>query len=163
MLQNIHDSLSSFTFSTFPYSTPPAVTARGETGDVWTAEDFAQLGASRSRTRQLRRKSLAIQGCEQVSGVVPDLPSTETRFEPLRSFPKWLEERWITGESPRLISRESGIRVAGIYGMLKNTQRTIARAIDQSGREIRYPLRNKPIQYIDPIEPVADEDWEALR
>lgn len=27
----------------------------------------------------------------------------------------------------------------------------------------RYPLRNKPIQYIEPTEPVAEEDWEALR
>lgn len=26
-----------------------------------------------------------------------------------------------------------------------------------------YPLRGKPIQYIEPTEPVADEDWEALR
>ena len=25
----------------------------------------------------------------------------------------------------------------------------------------RYPLRGKPIQYIEPTEPVADEDWEA--
>ena len=27
----------------------------------------------------------------------------------------------------------------------------------------RYPLRSKPIRYIGPTEPVADEDWEALR
>ena len=27
----------------------------------------------------------------------------------------------------------------------------------------RYPLRAKPIRYIEPTEPVADEDWEALR
>ncbi|HLF83269.1 MAG TPA: hypothetical protein VI837_03750 [Blastocatellia bacterium] len=26
-----------------------------------------------------------------------------------------------------------------------------------------YPLRGKPIEYIDPTEPVADEEWEALR
>jgi hypothetical protein len=26
----------------------------------------------------------------------------------------------------------------------------------------RYPLRGKPIQYIEPTEPVAEEDWEAL-
>lgn len=27
----------------------------------------------------------------------------------------------------------------------------------------RYPLRGKPVQYIEPTEPVAEEDWEALR
>jgi hypothetical protein len=27
----------------------------------------------------------------------------------------------------------------------------------------RYPLRGRPIQYIEPTEPVAEEDWEALR
>lgn len=26
-----------------------------------------------------------------------------------------------------------------------------------------YPLRGKPIQYIEPTEPVAEEEWEALR
>jgi hypothetical protein len=26
----------------------------------------------------------------------------------------------------------------------------------------RYSLRGKPIQYIEPTEPVAEEDWEAL-
>ncbi|MCX7044308.1 MAG: hypothetical protein NTX50_02325 [Candidatus Sumerlaeota bacterium] len=27
----------------------------------------------------------------------------------------------------------------------------------------QYPLRGKPIKYIDPTEPVAVEDWEALK
>lgn len=26
-----------------------------------------------------------------------------------------------------------------------------------------YPLRGKAIRYIEPTEPVAEEDWEALR
>lgn len=26
-----------------------------------------------------------------------------------------------------------------------------------------YPLRGKPVRYIEPTEPVAEEDWEALR
>ncbi|MBC8183984.1 hypothetical protein H8E88_23055 [candidate division KSB1 bacterium] len=26
-----------------------------------------------------------------------------------------------------------------------------------------YPLRGKPVHYIDPTEPVATEDWEALK
>jgi len=30
------------------------------------------------------------------------------------------------------------------------------------GRD-RYPLHGKPIQYIDPTDPVADEDWAALQ
>jgi hypothetical protein len=27
----------------------------------------------------------------------------------------------------------------------------------------RYPLRGMPVVYIDPTEPVAEEDWEALQ
>lgn len=27
----------------------------------------------------------------------------------------------------------------------------------------RYPLHGKPIQYINPTDPVAEEDWAALR
>ena len=27
----------------------------------------------------------------------------------------------------------------------------------------KYPLRGEPIEYEDPTEPVAVEDWEALR
>lgn len=26
-----------------------------------------------------------------------------------------------------------------------------------------YPLRGKPVRYIEPTEPVSEEDWEALR
>lgn len=35
----------------------------------------------------------------------------------------------------------------------------------QSKRENgqRYPLRGKPIQYVDPFESVAEDDWDALR
>lgn len=27
----------------------------------------------------------------------------------------------------------------------------------------RYPLRGKPIRYVDPFESVAEDDWEALK
>lgn len=27
----------------------------------------------------------------------------------------------------------------------------------------RYPLRGTPVHYQDPTEPVAEQDWEALR
>lgn len=30
-------------------------------------------------------------------------------------------------------------------------------------RQKRYPLRGLPFTYIDPTEPVAVEDWEALQ
>lgn len=26
----------------------------------------------------------------------------------------------------------------------------------------RYPLKGKPLRYIEPTEPIAEEDWEAL-
>ena len=29
--------------------------------------------------------------------------------------------------------------------------------------ENRYPLRGKPVAYIDPTEPVAEADWEVTR
>jgi len=30
-------------------------------------------------------------------------------------------------------------------------------------RSTRYPLRGKPIRYVDPFESVAEDDWGALR
>lgn len=27
----------------------------------------------------------------------------------------------------------------------------------------KYPLRGRPVRYDNPFEPVAEEDWEALR
>jgi hypothetical protein len=27
----------------------------------------------------------------------------------------------------------------------------------------RYPLRGKPVRYVDPFKGVAEDDWEALR
>lgn len=30
-------------------------------------------------------------------------------------------------------------------------------------RSGRYPLRGKPIRYVDPFESVAEDDWEALK
>ena len=32
-----------------------------------------------------------------------------------------------------------------------------------AGKGKRYPLRGKPIRYIDPFGSVAEEDWEVLR
>ena len=32
-----------------------------------------------------------------------------------------------------------------------------------SSEQIRYPLRGTPITYLEPTEPVAPEDWEALQ
>jgi hypothetical protein len=32
-----------------------------------------------------------------------------------------------------------------------------------SGRDVRYPLRGKPIRYINPFESVAENDWDVLR
>jgi hypothetical protein len=31
------------------------------------------------------------------------------------------------------------------------------------GNGERYPLRGKPIRYVDPFSSVAEEDWEASR
>ena len=36
------------------------------------------------------------------------------------------------------------------------------RAQKLSGQE-RYPLHGKPIQYVNPTDPVAEEDWAALQ
>ena len=32
-----------------------------------------------------------------------------------------------------------------------------------SGRPNQYPLRGTPITYLDPTEPIAQTDWEALQ
>jgi hypothetical protein len=31
------------------------------------------------------------------------------------------------------------------------------------GNADRYPLRGKPVRYVDPFGPVAQEDWDVLR
>ena len=31
-----------------------------------------------------------------------------------------------------------------------------------TNQESRYPLRGLPVQYIEPTEPVAEQDWEAV-
>ncbi len=33
----------------------------------------------------------------------------------------------------------------------------------ERGRRGRYPLRGKPIRYLDPFGSVAENDWEVLR
>jgi len=33
----------------------------------------------------------------------------------------------------------------------------------EDGQGKRYPLRGKPIRYVDPFGSVAEENWEALR
>lgn len=142
MLQNIDDSLNCFAFV--------------------GSQKVIQSRATRV-AKHKQPNVEAIQGAEQVCVVVTDVPNAETLFEPLRSFPKWLVDERRTGESPRQIADQTGMPVGTIYGMLKSMQRAIVRAIDESDREVRYPLRGKAIRYIDPIEPVADEDWEALR
>ena len=38
----------------------------------------------------------------------------------------------------------------------------LPRAQKLSGQE-RYPLHGKPIQYVNPTDPVAEEDWAVLQ
>ena len=38
----------------------------------------------------------------------------------------------------------------------------LPRAQKLGGQE-RYPLHGKPIQYVNPTDPVAEEDWAALQ
>jgi hypothetical protein len=38
----------------------------------------------------------------------------------------------------------------------------LPRAQKLSGQE-RYPLHGKPIQYVNPTDPVAEEEWAALQ
>jgi len=142
VLQNFNNSLNCFAF----VGTQTFIEARAE------------------RVSKYRRPNIErTQGAEQVDTGVTDLPITETIFEPLRSYPKWLVDKWRQGASPRQIADETGMPVGTIYGMLRNMQRAIVGPTDESDQEVRYPLRGKPIRYIDPIEPVAEEDWEALR
>lgn len=143
MLQNIDDSLNSLAF-------------------VGT-QKFAQPRGPMRVAKNQRLKAGATQGGEQLSAVVTDVPRAETFLEPLGSAPNWLVEKWALGESPRQIAKESGMAVVTFHQMLKNMQETIIRAVDESDREVRYPLRGMLIRYIDPLEPVSDDDWDALR
>jgi hypothetical protein len=38
----------------------------------------------------------------------------------------------------------------------------LARATKSNGRH-QYPLRGKPVEYREPTEPVAQDDWESNR
>ena len=38
----------------------------------------------------------------------------------------------------------------------------LSRSRNESGKH-PYPLRGTPVQYTDPTEPVAQEDWEVTR
>lgn len=143
MLQNIDDSLNSLAF-------------------VGT-QNFAQPRGPMRVVKNQRLKAGATQGSEQLSAVVTAVPRAETFLEPLGSASNWLVEKWALGESPRQIAEESGMAVVTIYQMLKNMEKTIIRAVDESDREVRYPMRGMLIRYIDPLEPVSDDDWDALR
>lgn len=51
------------------------------------------------------------------------------RFEnATRSHHEWLRARWVRGESPRQIARETGYEVDVIYQMLRDMQRAINKA-----------------------------------
>ena len=37
-----------------------------------------------------------------------------------------------------------------------------SRTVNREGNE-RYPLRGKPLRYIDPFDSVAENDWDVLK
>ena len=143
MLQNINDSLNSLAFVGAQKFTPPRT--------------------PRQVSKYLRRNVGETQGAEQHSVVAADIPRAETLFGAAQISPKVVSRQ--AGKerigSARLPTKRE-CKTGAIFGIIENMQSAIVQA-DESGREVKYPLRGTPIRYIDPFEPVADEDWEALR
>lgn len=62
------------------------------------------------------------------------------------------------------VSKDGSVTVKGLpFQPGKRVEVIIRSRGHDASREQPYPLRGKPIQYIDPFGSVAEEEWEALR
>jgi hypothetical protein len=73
----------------------------------------------------------AVFGNKEASASVIDHHWMVERFEKAkRSAPKWLVYRWVIGESPKQIARETGQPIEDIYRMLKDMQKAITKGTE---------------------------------
>lgn len=61
------------------------------------------------------------------------------------------------------VSKDGSVTVKGLPFQPGNKVEVIIRSRgSDAAEEQSYPLRGKPIKYIDPFRSVAEEGWEAL-
>ena len=62
------------------------------------------------------------------------------------------------------VSRNRTLTIKGLpFQVGEKVEVIVRRRERERERRGRYPLRGKPIRYLDPFGSVAENDWEALR
>ena len=62
------------------------------------------------------------------------------------------------------VSGEGTLTIKGLPFRAGDKVEVIVRGQEREReRSMRYPLRSKPIRYVDPLRSVAEDDWDALR
>ena len=62
------------------------------------------------------------------------------------------------------VSNDGTLTIKGVPFRAGDKVEVIVRSREcEKERSGRYPLRGKPIRYVDPFESVAKDDWEALK
>ena len=62
------------------------------------------------------------------------------------------------------VSDEKTLTIKGLPFRAGDKVEVIVRGREREWeRSTHYPLRGKPIRYVDPFESVAEDDWDALR
>jgi hypothetical protein len=62
------------------------------------------------------------------------------------------------------VSKDGTLTIKGLPFRAGDKVEVIVRSQEGAGkRNGRYPLRGKPVRYVDPFKGVAEDDWEALR
>ncbi len=62
------------------------------------------------------------------------------------------------------VSGEGTLTIKGLPFQAGDKVEVIVRGQErEQERSMRYPLRSKPIRYVDPLKSVAEDDWDALR
>jgi len=62
------------------------------------------------------------------------------------------------------VSRNRTLTIKGLpFQVGEKVEVIVRRREHERERRGRYPLRGKPIRYLDPFKSVAESDWEALQ
>jgi len=63
-----------------------------------------------------------------------------------------------------MVSRNRTLTIKGLpFQVGEKVEVIVRRREHERERRGRYPLRGKPIRYLDPFKSVAESDWEALQ
>lgn len=99
----------------------------------------------------------SLQSYEPTSAIKTRIPFGSLK----KAFPGLLIGHPVINEPLNHIAEQSLTPIASVHRILKDVQRAITSSV--ASKKDRYPLRGTPFFYIDPLDPVADDDWEALR